>query len=137
MAGSSAPVNNALWRPFWDAAAQDRLTMPHCQSTGRAFWPPSAVSPFVTGGAVDWREVAPTGTLVAQIVYRRGFLAAFKPLLPYGCGLVELDCGPRVQVHIARPDAPDAPVPGQSVTVIFRTLIDGDPPVLGLVEGAA
>lgn len=129
MSGSAAPIANDLWQPWFEGAADDRLVLPHCQTTQRAFWPPSLVSPFVTGGEVQWHEVRPMGLLTAQVTYRRGFLNAFKSLLPYGCGLVQLECGVRLQAHIAQPDDANAPATGSRVVLRFRSLIAGDPPV--------
>ena len=123
-------VRNALWVPFHDGADQDRLVLPHCIATDRAFWPPSRMSPYVTGGSVDWRQVSPDGRLVARVVYRRGFQQAFEPLLPYGVALVELHCGIRLQAHLYRPDDSASPREGERVTVGFAALIDGGKPVL-------
>ncbi|QLQ13346.1 MAG: OB-fold domain-containing protein [Brevundimonas sp.] len=72
------------------------------------------------------------GLLTAQVTYRRGFLNAFKSLLPYGCGLVQLECGVRLQAHIAQPDDANAPATGSRVVLRFRSLIAGDPPSLAL-----
>ena len=125
MSDSILPIVNTLNAPFWHAAAEDRLVLPHCKVTGRAFWPPSPLSPFVTGGSVEWRAVAPTGTVVAAAIYRRGFHPAFKALMPYAIGLVELDCGPRLQAHIADPDATDAPRSGDRVRIRFGVIVEG------------
>jgi uncharacterized OB-fold protein len=118
---------NTLNRPHHDAAARNELLLPFCVATGRAFWPPSPVSPFVTGGAVEWRAVKPQGTLRARVIYRRGFLKDFDPLMPYGIGLVELTDGPRLQAHITSPDADDAPRAGDTVRLSFEKLLDGAP----------
>lgn len=127
-------VSNTLWAPFHDAAWEGRLVLPHCVETGRTFWPPSATSPWTTGGQVDWRPVASEGRLVARAVYRRGFQQAFAPLLPYGVGLVELEGGVRLQVHVSDPDVPASPQPGASVRLEFRPLFEGARPVLCLAK---
>src|SRR3546814_6293290 len=51
MSARLAPVVNDLSRPFWDAAEEGRLSLPHCVATGRPFWPPAPASPLRTGGA--------------------------------------------------------------------------------------
>jgi uncharacterized OB-fold protein len=129
------PVVNDLSRPFWDAAAAGRLVLPHCRRTGRAFWPPSPSSPY-GGGEVEWREVAPRGRLAASVVYRRLFQKPLAPCLPYGIGLVELDCGVRLQAHVARPDEADAPRAGDQVALYFATLPGGSVPVLHAGQAA-
>ena len=124
MSGPASPIVNALNDPFWRGAAEGRLVLPFCVQTGRAFWPPSPVSPFATGGAVEWREAASIGTMRAMVIYRRSFQEAFKSLMPYGIGLVELDAGPRLQVHVPTPDAAAAPHSGDRVGISFVRLID-------------
>lgn len=126
MAEAIAPVVNALNAPFWAAAARGRLDLPVCLDTGRAFWPPSPISPF-TGGPVAWRAAEPAGTLKGMVVYRRVFQKAFEPLSPYGAALVELDAGPRLMVHVSDPAT--APEPGASVRLAFRPLLEGGPAV--------
>lgn len=127
------PVVNTLNAPFWEAAADGRLVLPHCRTTGQAFWPPSPASPFITGGAVVWREVEPTGTLRAVAVYRRSFQKAFAGLMPYSVGLIELDAGPRLQIHIRASDDPGVPKSGDRVRIVFARIVDGGPfvPTLG------
>lgn len=129
MSESVAPIVTSLNAPFWAAVAEDRLVLPFCATTGRAFWPPSPVSPFVTGGSVEWRATKPDGTLLAIAVYRRAFHAAFASLMPYAIGLVELDAGPRLHGHIANPDATDAARRGDRVRMAFATILADRPRV--------
>jgi uncharacterized protein len=124
-----SPIINTLNAPFWQAAAEDRLVLPYCTATDHAFWPPSPVSPFVTAGSVEWRAAEPTGRVIATAIYRRGFHKAFTELMPYAIGLVELDCGPRLQAHIAHPDAADAPRSGDRVRIRFARIVEGGDPV--------
>jgi uncharacterized OB-fold protein len=121
-----APIINDLNAPFWEAAEQGRLVLPRCLTTGRAFWPPSPNSPFVSAGATDWSAARSEGVLRAVTIYRRVFQKAFQSLLPYGVGLVELDEGPRLQAFISAPDSPVAPKPGDRVRLVFgKALPDG------------
>src|SRR3546814_8217791 len=78
MSARLAPVVNDLSRPFWDAAEEGRLSLPHCVATGRPFWPPAPASPLRTGGAVAWREIEAAGMLLSMAVYRRAFQAALR-----------------------------------------------------------
>jgi uncharacterized OB-fold protein len=130
MSESAQPIVNDLNRPFWDGAEAGRLMLPHCVATGQAFWPPSPISPYPAGRAVEWREVAGQGTVLASVVCRRGFQKAFADLLPYGIAMIALDCGPRLQAHVEAPDAPDAPKAGSRVMLCFKALLEGGPPLL-------
>jgi hypothetical protein len=122
-----SPIVNSLNAPFWQGASEGRLVMPICVASERAFWPPSSLSPFVSGGKVTWREVAPLGTLRAMAIYRRGFQKAFSAQLPYAVGLVELDAGPRLHVHLF--GAASAPAAGARVKISFEILVEGGPRV--------
>ena len=130
MAEPIAPIVNSLSAPFWDAAGEGRLVLPHCLATDRAFWPPSPTSPFVTAGAVEWRPAEPKGVLRSRVVYRRTFQKILEARPPYAIGLVELRSRVRLQAHIADPDADDAPKAGDAVTLHFAPLVEGNPPVL-------
>ena len=129
------PIINELNAPFWTAAGEGRLLLPQCLTTGRAFWPPSPISPFVSGGDTGWSPADSGGVLRALVIYRRVFQKAFEPLLPYGVGLVELDEGPRLHGFVAAPDAADAPKPGDRVRLSFAQLLADGPkvPVLGRI----
>ncbi len=120
-------TTNALNKLYRDGAERGELLVPFCLATGRPFWPTSPVSPFVTGGGVEWRGVRPQGMLRARVIYRRSFLKDFDPLMPYGIGLVELADGPRLQAHITGPDNEDAPRAGDTVRLSFEKLLDGAP----------
>jgi uncharacterized OB-fold protein len=134
MSESLAPVRNRLNAPFWLAGEADRLVLPHCVASGRAFWPPSPVSPFVTAGRVDWREVAPVGVVRGRVVYRRVFLKALEAATPFGVGLIELDAGPRLMAHLAHPDDPAAPRVGDRVRLVFQPIVLDGPAVPNLTH---
>ena len=122
-----APLVNSLSEPFWTAAAEGCLALPHCVETRRPFWPPSPASPFVTGGAVEWRDTVPEGALRTRAVYRRRFQKALE--VPYAIGLVELEGGVRLQAHIPDPDDESSPQAGDAVTLYFQSLRGDCPPV--------
>jgi uncharacterized OB-fold protein len=123
------PLINRLNAPFWAGAEDGRLMLPYCTATSRAFWPPSPISPFAEGGAVEWREVEPVGEVKATAAYRRVFHQAFAPLMPFAIALVELDAGPRLQAHVPRADDAGAPKAGDRVTLVFRRILPDGPPV--------
>lgn len=128
MTETVVPVINSLSQPFWSAAQEGRLALPRCTGTGRFFWPPAPISPF-GGHPVVWENAEPVGVVVATAIYRRAFQQAFAALLPYGVALVELTCGPRLQVHVPQPDRTDAPKAGARVRLSFRPLVEGGPAV--------
>lgn len=123
------PIVNDLDAPFWDGARAGRLMLPFCLATGRAFWPPSPLSPHVSRGAVEWRVVEPVGVLQAVVIFRRSYHQALAARMPYGIGQVALDAGPRLQAHIVDPDGIGAPRAGDRVRLDFAALIEGGPAV--------
>ena len=129
-----APIINELNAPFWASAEEGRLLLPQCLTTGRSFWPPSPISPFVSGGATGWSPARGEGVLRALAIYRRVFQKVFEPLLPYGVGLIELDGGPRLQAFVPAPDDADAPKPGDRVNLSFAKLLPDGPKVLALTR---
>ena len=129
-----APIVNELNAPFWTAAEEGRLVLPQCLTTGRAFWPPSPISPFVSQGATGWSPARGEGVLRALAIYRRVFQKAFEPLAPYGVGLVELDEGPRLHAFIPAGGGADAPKPGDRVRLSFARLLPNGPKVPALTR---
>ena len=127
MAEQMLPVLNDLSAPFQAGLEEGRLVLPHCRATGAAFWPPSPVSPFVTGGQVEWRDADPEGVVTGLVVYRRAFQKILESRLPYGIALVELVSGVRLQAHVAEPDKL---APGDRAKVHFAPLVDNSQPVL-------
>jgi uncharacterized OB-fold protein len=97
---SIEPIINDQNAPFWEGALNGKLIMPWCQATEQFFWPPSPVSPFSMNAALAWKEAAPQGTLVAAVIYRRSYLKELEVIMPYAVGILALDCGPRLQVHL-------------------------------------
>ena len=124
-----APLVTTLNAPFWTAATKGDFLLPFCVATNRAFWPPSPVSPFVTGGAVAWRPASPRGVLRACVIYRRVFQRALEKLVPYGVGLVGLEAGVRLQVHVVLHGSCRSPAIGSVVEVTMEPLLPGGPRV--------
>ena len=129
-----APIINELNAPFWTAAEEGRLVLPLCLTTGRAFWPPSPISPFVSSGATGWSPARGEGVLRALAIYRRVFQKAFEPLTPYGVGLVELDEGPRLHAFVPTQGGADEPKPGDRVRLSFTRLLPNGPKVPALTR---
>ena len=89
------PVPDADSRPFWEAARQGRLLLPHGVRSGRPHFYPRSVEPG-TGDPVEWHEASGRGTVYSYTVVHRAPDPSFEALLPYVVALVELDEGPRM-----------------------------------------
>lgn len=102
-----APEQSALARPFWEAAASQRLVLQYCTRTGRFQHYPRPVSIYCGGRELEWREVSGKGTLYAFTVTRRP-PPAFEGQAPYVVALVDLDEGVRFMSNLVNCDISQA-----------------------------
>jgi uncharacterized OB-fold protein len=105
-------------RPFWEACRRGRMVMPHCVETGRAFWPPSPISPYRFGGLVEWRPVSGRGEVSAFVVVHQKWFPSFAGDIPYNAAQVELEEGPRLTASIVGIDNAEIRV-GLKVEAVF------------------
>lgn len=106
---------------FWDAAAQNRLVLPHCQHCKRFFYPIAPICPICLSGDVKWRELSGRGKVSSWIVFRKAFFPYFEDKLPYAVVQVELEEGPRINGNLLGV-APDAIRIGMPVRATFETI---------------
>lgn len=94
--GRYLPVRYPEEEPYWAAAAEGRLVMPHCRACGRLFFPVGPVCPKCLSPDLGWREMSGRGTVSSFVVYHKGWSAWLAEHIPYGVVQVELDEGPRL-----------------------------------------
>jgi len=87
-------------RPFWDACRRGELHLPHCVATGRAFWPPSPISPYRFEAKVEWRRVSGRGVVSSFVVVHQKWFPAFAADIPHNVAQVELEEGPRLTTSL-------------------------------------
>lgn len=111
-------LDNPFTAPFWQAARERRLVMPHCPACSHIQWPPRPVCGGCLGEltADDWREIAQTGTIWSFVVYHRAFHPGFADVVPYNVAFVKLDAGPIFVTNIV--DGNDLTI-GENVTARF------------------
>lgn len=109
-------------QPFWDAAAEDRLVLPHCDSCGEVVWYPRSFCPSCSSRDVTWSEVSGNGTVYSFTVVERG-QGRWAEHSPYVLAYVELAEGPRVLTNIY--GDPDAVEVGSAVTARFDRSDEG------------
>ena len=127
MSDELSPVITTLNAPFWEAAERGELLLPWCETTRQYYWPPGPRSPFDIHTRIAWRPARTGGRLTDAVIYRRGFMKSFEPVMPYAIGLVELDDGPRLLVHL-RDVALAAPEQaGAQVQIFFESILLGSP----------
>lgn len=116
----SAPDESPETKVFWDAAREGKLMVKRCNSTGRAFYPPRALSPFDLSDDTSWEETNGEGEIYTFSIMRR------SPTGPYVAAYVKLDAGPTMITNIIT-DNPDDLAIGQRVQVKFVPSEDGAP----------
>ena len=91
-------------KPFWDAAAQKKLLMQHCQDCGAWVWTPrppcnECGSEHIDVDAMSGKGEIYSFTVIRQVVGRAAS-KAFEPDIPYVVAWVDLDEGPRMITNI-------------------------------------
>jgi uncharacterized OB-fold protein len=110
-------------KPFWDAAADNRLVLPRCTSCQTVIWYPRTFCPACHTEGVEWIDASGQGTVYSYAVTHKGE-GPFAAVSPFVLAYVELDEGPRVLTNIVDCD-PAAVSVGQRVTVTFDTTDKG------------
>jgi uncharacterized OB-fold protein len=112
-------------QPFWDAAREDRLSVPRCTSCGTFRLPPSPFCFACQSRGVEYVDLPGTGTIYSFTVVRHPLHPDLADACPYVSGVVELDgtqgAGARMLVNIIDCD-PDAVRIGDPVEVVFEHL---------------
>jgi uncharacterized OB-fold protein len=108
-------------QPFWDGAAEGRLTFQRCDDCGFVRWPAAGVCPECLSRSGTWTEVVGEGTIWSHVVYHRAYAASLRADVPYAVGLVQLDCGVRLVTRLVDFDD-GAPAVGQAVSVRYQAL---------------
>ncbi|ELY92090.1 hypothetical protein C483_08684 [Natrialba hulunbeirensis JCM 10989] len=93
-------TETAFTDPFWEALADGRFVVPHCEECGEYFFPPAPSCPHCYSTAVDWAGSPGRGTLYS-VTRQHATADGFPDELVVG--LVALEEEPRV---LAEVDAP-------------------------------
>ncbi|HEY8611396.1 MAG TPA: Zn-ribbon domain-containing OB-fold protein [Roseomonas sp.] len=120
--------------PLLDGYAQDRLTLPVCETCGTAHLYPRPRCPRCGGDRFDWRGASGRGEVTSFSVVHRAPSPEFADAVPYTVGLVRLAEGPQLMAWIVD-TPPEAVRVGLPVALRFATLPGGERrPVFAPVE---
>ncbi len=86
--------------PYWEAAKQHKLVIPHCKACGEYWFPPSQRCPHCLAADFAWAEVSGRGKVYSFVVFHRVYHPGFESEVPYVVALVELAEGPRLLTNI-------------------------------------
>lgn len=104
---------------FWDAAAQGRFLVRHCNACDKAHWYPRGLCPLCHSNDTDWRDGSGKGTIYAFSVMRKA-----EP--PFVMAYVTLAEGPTMMTNIVECET-DALRIGQPVELVFQPSKSGTP----------
>ena len=90
------------------AAAEGRFELPCCRECGAVQYPPREMCHRCLSHSLEWRVQAGLGELISETVLWHSHDPFFRERLPWRLGMVRLDAGPSVIVHL-HGDVPQAP----------------------------
>ena len=110
-------------KPFWDAAAQNKLTIQRGQDCKAWVWTPRPSCNECGSERVEWTPMSGQGevysfTVIRQVVGRAAS-KAFEPDIPYVVAWVDLEEGPRLITNIVQCPAESVKL-GMKVSVVFE-----------------
>lgn len=117
------PGVDAFTRPYWDAAARDRLLLRRCRAAGcgAVHHYPREFCPRCWGEDVVWTESSGRATLYTWSVVHMNDLPPFGERLPYVAAVVDLAEGPRMMTEIV--ECPESALRiGMGLRVRFRPI---------------
>lgn len=117
------PLPTDITRPYWDAAAAQRLVIQECQTCkARQFYPRGFCTACLSD-SLEWIECSGRGTIYSYTVNHRAPNAFMKQKLPYVVAAIDLKEGVRLITNIVD-SALDKLAIGAPVTVVFEEASD-------------
>jgi NAD(P)-dependent dehydrogenase (short-subunit alcohol dehydrogenase family)/uncharacterized OB-fold protein len=104
------------------AAAMGRFELQQCQDCAAVLYPPREACVRCAGVRLRWREQGGDGTLLAGTTLHHSNDLFFRERLPWRLGLVKLDAGPTLMVHL--PGAAPALTDGAAPRVRIAARLD-------------
>lgn len=82
------------------AAALGRFELQVCTECGAVQYPPREACQHCLAVNLKWRPQSGTGELISETMLHHSYEAYFRERLPWRIGMVRLDSGPTVLVHL-------------------------------------
>ena len=112
------PVATPTSQPFWDALAERRVEIQHCDDCSSWVFYPRVRCAGCLSSALTWTEVSGEGTVYTFTVARQPTTLAFADVVIPIIAVVELDEGPRLTTSLESVDPADVRV-GMRVQPVF------------------
>ena len=117
------PTPDPATAPYWAAAREHRLVMPHCRDCGHYHFYPRTRCPQCNSAQLEWKDCSGRGVVYSFTVIHRAPSPPFAAAVPYVVAAVKLDEGPHLMTNITG-CAPDAARIGMPVRVVFQKCSD-------------
>lgn len=118
------PIVHPEAKPYWDGAAEGRLSLQRCGDCATVIWYPRGICPECGSKRLDWFDASGRGTIYSYTVVRRGATGPYSGATPYVVAYVELEEGPRVMTNIVHCDVDSVGV-GDAVRAVFDPTGEG------------
>src|SRR5262249_13287059 len=120
-------IPDALTKPFWDAANEERLVIPNCQAFNRLTpQPPPTFRQGGSGDSLEWKELSGRGKIYNYGVVYDCPVRRLQEDQPFNVAVIMLDEDPGIQMYSHLPGTPVDEVPvGASVKVVFEATANG------------
>ncbi|WP_218829235.1 Zn-ribbon domain-containing OB-fold protein [Rhodococcus sp. 06-418-5] len=94
-----APSATPETRPYWDAAADGRLSVQRCRACAHVYFYPRDFCPVCSSDLVEWIDCSGRATLYSYVIEHRPG-PGFENDGPYVVAVVQLEEGPRMMTNI-------------------------------------
>jgi uncharacterized OB-fold protein len=94
-----APLRDEASAPFFEAAAQDRLSLPRCESCDTWLAPNQVACPRCLNERLAWTRVSGRGRIFSWTVIHNS-PEAFRREVPYVIAEIELEEGPHLETRL-------------------------------------
>jgi uncharacterized protein len=111
-------------RPFWEAAAAERLVLQRCRMCATVRFPPRHQCTRCWSPETEWIDASGRGEIESITVVRRAPTPAFRDRVPFALVAVSLTEGVRMITNLVGEGALDARI-GDKVEVCFEPRANG------------
>ena len=113
------PSPNPLTAPYWQAALNCELKLPHCEACAKFHFYPRSTCPHCGSMQLVWHKVSGKGEVYSFTVVHRAPSKGFEALVPYVVAVVALAEGPHLMTRLIAVQ-PDVVRIGMRVCVEFE-----------------
>ena len=118
-------VTDPWTKPFWDNAAEGRLSAPRCARCGEFRMPPTPFCPACRSQDIGWVVLSGRGILYTYTVVERATLPGMEDSIPYVPAVVELPDAKGIRLISNIVETPMSRiVVGAHLSVVFDRLSD-------------